>query len=98
MMDGWLKKIFIVVVFILVVFFGFYRFWLYPKYTVPILMYHYVNDGEGTLFVAPENFERQMKYLRDKNYNVISLDEFVENKRQSKDFSHNTVVITFDDG
>ena len=78
--------------------FGFYRLWMYPRYTVPILMYHYLGSHEGTLSVTPESFERQMKYLRDHRYHVISLDEFIETKRRGGEFSHNTVVITFDDG
>lgn len=73
--------------------------WIYPRHTVPILMYHYVNDGHaGSLSVTPENFERQMKYLKDRGYAVISLDAFIEGKRLGRDFARNTVVITFDDG
>lgn len=97
-MKTWIRNSLIVVVVIVVGLFGFYRFWMYPQYTVPILMYHYTGDGNGTLFVSSENFERQMKYLRDREYNIISLDDFVDRKKAGKDFSHNTVVITFDDG
>lgn len=75
-----------------------YRVWLYPRYTVPILMYHYVSEGDGTLFVKPDIFERQMKYLRDHRYNVISMDELVDGMRSGRSFAHNTVVVTFDDG
>jgi len=75
-----------------------YRVWLYPRYTVPILMYHYVSEGDGTLFVKPDIFERQMKYLRDHRYNVISMDELVDGLRSGRRFAHNTVAVTFDDG
>ncbi len=71
---------------------------MYPQYTVPILMYHYTGAGDGTLYVTTENFERQMKYLRDHRYHVISLDEFIQLKQQNAKFAHDTVVITFDDG
>jgi len=80
------------------VLFGFYRFWMYPRYTVPILMYHYVNEHPWSLSVTPQNFDRQMKYLRDHRYHAISLDELVAGLRQGRDFAHNTVVVTFDDG
>ena len=76
----------------------FYFFWLSPKYVVPILMYHRFGYNESTLFVAPENFRRQMTYLRKRDYNVISLDRLVKGIRAGKTFKHNTVVITIDDG
>jgi peptidoglycan/xylan/chitin deacetylase (PgdA/CDA1 family) len=78
--------------------FGLYQWWLYPQYTVPILMYHSVDESPESLSVSPEIFERQMYYLKSHRYHVISLDEFVEGKRKGRTFPHNTVVITFDDG
>ena len=77
---------------------GFYFFWIYPRYSVPILTYHSFDYGEGLLSVAPENFERQMHYLKDKGFSVIPLDEFVEGIKNRRRFAHNTVVITIDDG
>lgn len=97
-MKAWLRNSIFIIIIIAVGLFGFYQLWLYPKYTVPILMYHYMGGDRGSLTVSPESFERQMKYLRDHDYQVISLDEFVEGKMAGKDFPHNTVVITFDDG
>jgi len=77
---------------------AFYLFWLSPRYVVPILMYHRFGYEKSTLFVTPENFERQMKYLKDKGYNVISLDELVKGIKTGKEFPHNSAVITVDDG
>lgn len=77
---------------------GFYTFWLSPRYTAPILMYHRFGYEDNTLFVTPENFKKQMSYLKEKGYNVISLDELVEGIRAKKKFKHNTVAITVDDG
>lgn len=94
----WFKKIgwgFLVAVVALVCF---YRLWMYPRYTVPMLMYHYIDPEIWSLSVTPENFERQMKFLSEKKYRVISLDAFVEQTKAGKPFAHNTVVITFDDG
>jgi len=76
----------------------FYSFWLYPRYAVPILTYHSFDYERGLLSVAPENFEKQMRYLKDKHYNVISFGELVEGIKNKKKFAHNTVVITIDDG
>ena len=82
-----------------------YFFWFSPRYTVPILTYHYFgSDNRITgkhvpmLFVSPDNFEKQMRYLKDKSYQVISLDTLVEGLKHGNRFPHNTVVITIDDG
>jgi len=63
---------------------------------VPILYYHCVSDkifGLEELFVSPGEFAKQMKFLQDNNYNVITfadLDKIASIK--------NPVLITFDDG
>ena len=61
-------------------------------------MYHRFGYRQNTLFVTPENFKRQMKYLKDKGYKIISLDELVEGLKTGRRFPHNSVVITADDG
>ena len=76
----------------------FYFFWLSPRYVVPILMYHRFGYEDGNLFVTPENFSRQIAYIKDKGYNVISLDELVDGIKNNRKFKHRTVVITIDDG
>jgi len=83
---------------LLILIFGFCFFWILPRYSVPILTYHSFDYGKGLLSVAPENFEKQMHYLKDKGYNVISLDELVEGIKNRRKFAHNSVVITIDDG
>jgi len=77
---------------------GFYFFWIFPRYSVPILTYHSFDYREGLLSVAPENFERQMRYLKNKGFSVIGLDELAEGIKNRRRFAHNTVVITIDDG
>jgi len=91
------KKL-IVFLSLIVTFFLFYFSWLSPRYTVPILMYHRFGYESSTLFVTPENFDRQMTYLKNKNYNVIAFDKLVEGIKSRKKFGHKTVVITIDDG
>jgi peptidoglycan/xylan/chitin deacetylase (PgdA/CDA1 family) len=78
--------------------FTFYVFWLSPRYTVPVLMYHRFGYEQSTLFVTPENFRKQMGYLKRKGCDVISLDELVEGIQTGRKFKHNTVAITVDDG
>jgi len=83
---------------LLILIIGFYFFWIFPRYSVPILTYHSFDYGEGLLSVTPENFERQMRYLKDKGFNVIPLDELVAGIKNKRRFAHNTVIITIDDG
>ncbi|RYG53361.1 MAG: hypothetical protein EOO01_04520, partial [Chitinophagaceae bacterium] len=54
-----------------------------------ILTYHKVENVE--------NFERQLKLIRRRRYNVLSLDEFRQ-KYFSRSLKPNDLLITFDDG
>ncbi len=66
---------------------------------MPILMYHSVSDDRtSTLHVAPENFSRQMAFLRKEGYKVISLGALIDSIKEGKTFLPKTVVVTFDDG
>lgn len=63
---------------------------------VPILCYHAVSneiDGIYELFVSPEEFDQQMKFLKDNNYSVIRLEEYEDAINYDK-----PVILTFDDG
>ena len=73
---------------------------LYNVYSVPVLMYHSIGPGahNSCLIVTPESFERQMKFLKKGNYQILSLDEYVELLKENKKPSKRSVVITFDDG
>ncbi|MFA4982563.1 MAG: polysaccharide deacetylase family protein [Candidatus Omnitrophota bacterium] len=74
---------------------------LNKAYRVPILMYHsvdYAIDKENRMFVSPEAFDRQMKFLRSRNYNVVTLEEAVEYLAENKTPPPRTVAITMDDG
>lgn len=93
-----LKRVLIVTILLVILLTAFYFFYLSPRYTVPILMYHRFGSQESSLFVSPQNFARQMKYLKDKNYVVLSLDELVEGIKKNRKFAHKTVVLTIDDG
>lgn len=73
-------------------------FWVSPHYTVPILTYHRFGYDKSTLFVTPENFERQMHYLKKNNYRVISLDELIRKIKSGAAPKGRVAVITVDDG
>ncbi len=73
--------------------------WLYkPAYTVPILTYHSIGYQDDLITVTPENFDRQLTYLKRHHYKVISLDRLVDDIKRHKRFNRKSVVITFDDG
>lgn len=70
-----------------------------PRQT-PILMYHSIGSEEdmGTLDVTTENFLKQMKFIAEHNYKVISLDEYADAALEGEVIPAKSVVITFDDG
>ena len=64
---------------------------------IHILMYHEIGDGPTSLYVREQEFEAQMKYLYESEYNVISMDTAMKVMRGEASVE-NGVVITFDDG
>lgn len=64
---------------------------------IPILVYHsiaeYTGTGSKELFVTPENFERQMKYLKDHGFTLLTFERWQDRKKVPK-----PIFITFDDG
>jgi peptidoglycan/xylan/chitin deacetylase (PgdA/CDA1 family) len=69
------------------------------KYVVPILMYHRIVDSRNDLnAVSPESFTRQMAFLYDHGYQVLSLDDLVEGMHKARMFKRHVVALTFDDG
>ncbi|MFH0839007.1 MAG: polysaccharide deacetylase family protein [Candidatus Omnitrophota bacterium] len=68
-------------------------------YVVPVLMYHNIDTNtSSSLSVAPQSFERQMKFLKESGYNVISFEALIRLIKGKKPFKAKTIVITFDDG
>lgn len=70
-------------------------------YVFPILMYHSVSPSPvkgNRLAVSVKSFERQMRFLKEHNYNVITLDEAADFIKRKKRIPRNSVAITLDDG
>jgi peptidoglycan/xylan/chitin deacetylase (PgdA/CDA1 family) len=72
---------------------------------VPILVYHGVlpnHPGQTAqqreLSVPPDVFAKQMAYLRDNGYRVISLETLVDSIERRRPLPPKSVVLTFDDG
>jgi peptidoglycan/xylan/chitin deacetylase (PgdA/CDA1 family) len=64
---------------------------------VPILVYHSIDEfkGQGSkeLYVSPVNFEKQMRYLRDQGYTLLTFEQWQDMYKVDK-----PIFITFDDG
>lgn len=77
---------------------------IYNEKTIAILGYHNIYNKEdeqieyNQFIIDTDNFEEQMKYLKENNYKTLSLDEFYCWKKEKCDFGRKTVMITFDDG
>ena len=65
---------------------------------IPILTYHSIDGSNSVISTAPNIFRLQMRFLRENNYNVLSLSKLVELFTQNKTIVPKTVTITFDDG
>lgn len=69
---------------------------------IPVLAYHKLVP-EGTernsgLEIDAGKFEKQMKWLSDKGYKTLTLDEFYQWHAGMKELPEKSVLITFDDG
>ena len=98
-MKGFFKK-FLTFILVLVVIGSCFFLWAQDKYIVPILMYHNVDhcDRPKSNTVSPESFTKQMAYIKQHGYHVITLDEWVTSIKQKEALPPMSVVITFDDG
>ena len=65
---------------------------------VLVLNYHKIDHTFISLSVRPEDFDAQMKYLRDNGYHTITPDELYESLAGNGELPENPVLITFDDG
>jgi peptidoglycan/xylan/chitin deacetylase (PgdA/CDA1 family) len=63
----------------------------------PILVYHsieeYSGKGSKELYVTPVNFEKQMRFLKDHGYTLLTFERWEDLKSVNK-----PIFITFDDG
>ena len=85
----------IIVVFLLNIFINFSAKGNYAT----ILIYHKFDESKyPTTSISLEIFEEQMKYLKNNDYNVISLSKLIRYIRLKNKIPPKTVVITIDDG
>ncbi|MDN4502269.1 polysaccharide deacetylase family protein [Alteromonadaceae bacterium BrNp21-10] len=68
---------------------------------IPILCYHQFTDDDqdrSKMVVSKREFEEQMAYLKENNYQVVSLREVSAFLKGEQALPDNAVVITVDDG
>lgn len=66
---------------------------------VPIIMYHQVKATDlGKDVISPYEFENDLKYLADNNYNTITMSQLIDYVYNDEKLPENPIIITFDDG
>ncbi|WP_457623869.1 polysaccharide deacetylase family protein [Persephonella sp.] len=64
-----------------------------------VLIYHKFDEPKTPSTSIPiKDFEMQMRYLKENNFNVISIEKLIWYIQNKKDIPEKTVVITIDDG
>ena len=71
---------------------------LKKKKGASVLMYHSVAENSVFFTVHPKIFAKQMKYLKENNYQVISLTDLITLLKNDQPLPNKTVALTFDDG
>ena len=72
-----------------------------PINQIPILMYHVIGDGSGSLqelYVNADVFASQMQYLKDNGYHTVTLSELYQHWQDGTPLPPRPIVLTFDDG
>lgn len=68
---------------------------------LPIIMYHGVLDSEekaGKYIVTPAEFEADIRYIKERGYTPVLMDDVISYVERGKKLPQKPVVITFDDG
>ena len=66
--------------------------------SITVLNYHKVDDMNIALSVLPNDFDRQMAYLKEHGYNTINSQQLYEYLANGAPLPPNPIMITFDDG
>lgn len=67
--------------------------------SVPIVMYHQVKNTElGKDTISPYEFESDLKYLSENNFNTITMSDLIDYVYNDKSLPVNPIILSFDDG
>lgn len=65
---------------------------------IPVLMYHEIGDGPGSLYLSASDFAAQLDRLQELGYQTISLRRLYDHMTKGAPVPERSVVLTFDDG
>ncbi|WP_317368648.1 polysaccharide deacetylase family protein [uncultured Tyzzerella sp.] len=68
---------------------------------LPIIMYHHICKLDSRLndfTIKPEQFEKDMLYLKEKGYETISVKQLLDYVNNNTPLPEKPIMITFDDG
>ncbi len=65
---------------------------------IPILTYHSIDTSGSVISTSPETFRKQMQFLGDAEFNVVSLKALGKSLLKRAPLPPKTIVLTFDDG
>ena len=93
-----MKKIFLAFCFVFLLSFSVYAE-ENRAYFPPVLMYHDIKVVARDKFdVLLEDFCEQLDWLKENNYETLSMEDFISYVKEGKNFPEKSVLITFDDG
>lgn len=68
-------------------------------YFPPVIMYHDIKIEAHDMFdVLLDDFCAQLDWLRENNYETLSMEDFVSYVKEGKEFPEKSILLTFDDG
>lgn len=68
---------------------------------LPIVMYHNISKNPamlGKFAITPEQFENDLKYISEKGYTSITMEELIDYVENGAPLPDKPIIITFDDG
>ncbi|MBQ2815357.1 MAG: polysaccharide deacetylase family protein [Clostridia bacterium] len=71
------------------------------KIELPIIMYHHISkkySALGDYVITPEQFENDLKLIKDKGYETITSQNLIDYFDGKFDLPEKPIMITFDDG
>ncbi|MCG2725845.1 MAG: polysaccharide deacetylase family protein [Elusimicrobia bacterium] len=80
-----------------------WTWWRFSKKGLPVLIYHKIgyppkNSKLKSLWVKPETFEKQVKYLNKHGYTTVLFSDILADFKGEKALPEKPALITFDDG
>lgn len=64
---------------------------------IMILMYHGIGNEESAWQRTPENFRKDLQYMYDNKYQMISLNDYAKGEIKTR-AGYTPIILTFDDG